>query len=125
MSAKKLNRRQAHWALFLLHIDFHLVHKPGSLMKKADVLSWRIDYKRGVEEDNKHVTLLKPEYFRVCVLCQGHQLIDGSEKEMLSKIRQCTDINEEVVKAVKEMKGSTKKSIKGDEWVEEQRLILF
>ena len=34
MSAKKLNRRQARWALFLSRFNFHLVHKPGSLMKR-------------------------------------------------------------------------------------------
>ena len=39
MSAKKLNCCQAQWALFLLRFNFHLVHKPGSLMKKADTLS--------------------------------------------------------------------------------------
>jgi len=63
MSAKKLNRRQARWSLFLSRFNFHLVHKAGTLMKKADVLSRRVDHKRGVEEDNTNVTLLKPEYF--------------------------------------------------------------
>jgi transposase InsO family protein len=124
MSAKKLNRRQARWSLFLSRFNFHLVHKAGTLMKKADVLSRRVDHKRGVEEDNANITLLKPEYFRVCALRQGHLLIDGSEKAMLSKIRQCTDMDEEVVKAVREMKEG-KKNIRGEEWVEEQGLILF
>jgi hypothetical protein len=125
MSAKKLNRRQARWALFLSRFNFHLIHKPGSLMKKADTLSRRPDHKRGVENDNKNTTLLKPEYFRIRALRQGHLLIDGSEKETLSKIRKCEDMDEEVVKAVKEMKGEKKKTIKGEEWVEEQGLILF
>ena len=57
MSAKKLNRRQARWALFLSRFNFRLVHKPGSLMRKADALSRRPDHKRGVEEDNKDITL--------------------------------------------------------------------
>ena len=125
MSAKKLNRRQARWALFLSRFNFHLVHKPGSLMRKADVLSRRPDHKRGVEEDNKDITLLKPEYFRIRALRQGHLLIDSSEKETLSKIRNCTNMDEEVVKAIREKKGEKKKTIKGDEWAEEQGLILF
>ena len=59
-------------------------------------------------------------------MCQGHLLIDGSEKETLSKIRKCTDLDdEEVIKALKNMKGEKKKSIRGDEWIEEQGLILF
>ena len=125
MSAKKLNRHQAHWALFLSHFNFHLVHKLGSLMKKADTLSRRPDHKKGVEDNNKDITLLKPEYFHICALHQGHLLIDGSEKNMLSKIHNCMDMDEEVVKAVKEMKGEKKKTIKGEEWAEEQGLILF
>jgi len=58
-------------------------------------------------------------------MCQGHLLIDGSEKETLSKIRKCEDLDEEVIKGLKEMKGEKKKSIRGDKWVEEQGLILF
>ena len=58
-------------------------------------------------------------------MCWGHLLIHGSEKETLSKIRKCTDLDEEVIKVLKEMKGEKKKSIRGDEWVEEQGLILF
>jgi len=56
---------------------------------------------------------------------QGHLLIDGSEKETLSKIRKCTNLDKEVIKALKNMKGEKKKSIRGDEWIEEQGLILF
>jgi Integrase zinc binding domain/RNase H-like domain found in reverse transcriptase len=125
MSAKKLNWHQACWALFLSCFNFRLIHKSGSLMKKADILSRRIDHKRGVENDNKNATLLKPEYFWVQVMEQGHLLIDGMEKEILSQIWKCEDRDEEVIKAVKQMKGKKKKTIKGDEWAEEQDLILF
>jgi hypothetical protein len=121
MSAKKLNHHQAYWALFLSCFNFHPIHKPRSLMKKADTLSQRPDHKMGVENDNKNTTLLKPEYFQICALCQGHLLIDGSEKETLSKIRKCEDMDKEVVKVVKEMKGEKKKTIKG----EGTGLILF
>ena len=69
--------------------------------------------------------MLKPEYFCIHALHQGHLLIHSSEKNMLSKIRNCTNMDEEVVKAVKEMKGEKKKTIKGEEWAEEQGLILF
>jgi len=55
---------------------------------------------------------------------QGHLPIDKSEKKTLSKIRRCDDLDE-VIKALKEMKGEKKKSIRGDEWAEEQGLILF
>jgi stalled ribosome alternative rescue factor ArfA len=55
-------------------------------MKKADILSRRIDHKRGVENDNKNTMLLKSEYFRVQAMEQGHLLKDGMEKEILSWI---------------------------------------
>ena len=63
MSAKKLNRCQARWALYLSQFDFHLEHKAGSLMAKADALSRCMDLKKGIESDNKDITLLKPEFF--------------------------------------------------------------
>ena len=58
-------------------------------------------------------------------MCQGHLLINGLEKETLSKIQKCNELDEEVIKALKGMKGEKKKSIKGDEWIEEQGLILI
>ena len=85
----------------------------------------KVLHKRGVENDNSNITLLKPEYFWICAMWQGHLLIDRSEKETISKIRKCNDLDEEVIKALKEMKGEKKKSIREDEWVEEQGLILF
>ena len=39
MTAKKLNHQQVRWALFLSRFNFHLTHKAGTLMKKADALS--------------------------------------------------------------------------------------
>ena len=39
MSAKKLNRRQARWSLYLSHFNFNLHHCPGQSMGKPDALS--------------------------------------------------------------------------------------
>ena len=39
MTAKKLNRRQARWSLYLACFDFKLTHRPGRSMGKPDVLS--------------------------------------------------------------------------------------
>ena len=41
MTAKKLNRRQARWSLYLAHFDFKLTHRPGRSMGKPDALSQR------------------------------------------------------------------------------------
>jgi len=111
MEAKKLNRRQACWALYLSRFDFNLVHKPGPTMGKADALSRHADHKEGIEHDNENVVLLKPEFFKVRVLCQGHLLIEGHEESILTKIRKSKDLDESVVKAVEELKKSSTKQL--------------
>jgi len=54
MKVQKLNRRQAHWALYLSRFDFTLKHVPETKMRKANGLSRRLDWKVGVEKDNKN-----------------------------------------------------------------------
>ena len=66
-------------------------------MGKADALSRHTDHKERererVEHDNENVTLLKPKYFKVCMLCQGHLLIEGEENILLSKIWKSRDLD--------------------------------
>ena len=64
ISSQNLNRRQARWTLYLSRFDFVLKHIQGSKMGKADGLSRRSDWEKGVEGDNKERTLLKPEWVR-------------------------------------------------------------
>ena len=52
MKAQNLNRRQAHWTLYLLRFNFILKHVLGTKMRKADGLSKRLDWKVEVENDN-------------------------------------------------------------------------
>jgi len=47
---------------------------------------------------------LKPEYFKVCTLCQGYLLIEGHKELILAKIRKSKDLDKSVVKAVEELK---------------------
>ena len=70
-------------------------------MGKADTLSRRPDHKEGVEKDNEEVTLLKPEFFAIRALQQGHLVIEGAEEDILSKARKAKELDESVVKAVK------------------------
>ena len=72
--------------LYLTRFDFDLIHKSGSSMGKADALSRRPDHKEGVELDNENITLLKPSFFKIQALQQGHLLINGDEEEILIKI---------------------------------------
>jgi len=57
MTAKKLNRCQAHWSLYLAHFNFKLIHHPGRSMGKPDVLLQRLDHNNGAS-DNKDVVFL-------------------------------------------------------------------
>jgi len=57
MTAKKLNRRQAHWFLYLARFDFLLHHCPRRTMGKPDALSRRADHGNGAS-DNENIVLL-------------------------------------------------------------------
>jgi len=64
MTAKKLNRCQARWSLYLACFDFKLIHHPGCSMGKPDALSRRPDHSKGAS-DNEDVILLRPELIAV------------------------------------------------------------
>jgi len=57
MMAKKLNRRQTRWSLYLAHFNFKLAHCPGHFMRKLDALLQRLDHGKGTF-DNEDVVLL-------------------------------------------------------------------
>jgi len=83
MTAKKLNRRQAHWSLHLARFDFLLHHYPGCTMGKPDALSRRADHGNGAS-NNENVVLLRPEFLVVRAL-EEVELI-GMEQKILSDI---------------------------------------
>ncbi len=64
---QKLNQRQARWVTELAEYHFSLHHKPGTVNKKANLLSQRADHEQG-KEDNNEVTVLKPEHFWAMVM---------------------------------------------------------
>jgi hypothetical protein len=66
-AAQKLNQRQAQWSLYLSRFDFTLHHRPGCSMGKPDALSRWADHGSG-REDNKDMTLLGPDLFRIHAL---------------------------------------------------------
>ncbi|GLB43461.1 putative retrotransposable element tf2 155 kda protein type 1-like [Lyophyllum shimeji] len=84
LTAKKLNRRQARWSLYLANFDFVLHHRPGRSMGKPDALSHRPDHGDG-SPDNADIVLLKPEFFAVRAL-QG-LIAAGEEDKILRDIR--------------------------------------
>ena len=59
-SAKRLNSRQARWALFYSRFDFNLAYRPGSKNIKPDALSRVFDPEDRAEPPE---TILRPEVF--------------------------------------------------------------
>jgi hypothetical protein len=61
--AKKLNRRQARWSLYLSEFDVKLVHTPGSKMVQSDALSRRPDLCPDEDHDNEDIVMLPDTMF--------------------------------------------------------------
>jgi hypothetical protein len=83
--AQKLNYRQAHWSLYLLHFDFTLHHKPGQSMGKPNALSRWANHGSG-QGDNDNLMLLAPELFRIHALAGAR--LQGDEWNILQEVWQ-------------------------------------
>jgi hypothetical protein len=124
--AQKLNRRQARWSLYLSRFDFSLHHKPGRTMGKPDALSRRADHGSG-HEDNRDMTLLGPELFRIHAL-SAMELV-GGERKIMKDIRRSlgnSELEEFVAKAARELrKDRGRTSIRSAEWSESNGLLTY
>src|SRR6202453_1790373 len=115
LMSKKLTCRQVRWCLFLSRFDFLMTYRKGTLSTKVDLLSRRSDHDWG-ENDNDNIILLKPEYFCIVALSQGHVLINAEETPLLSEIRKSKVYDESVVKAIEDLKKSSTKRLHSNEW---------
>jgi len=122
MNNQKLNRWQARWALYLSRFDFVLKHVPGSKMGKADGLSRRSDWEVGIERDNEEQTLIKREWLEARAAEVSEVVID--RVDILDRIRKSKARDDEVVKAVEEMKQAGVKVLRDEEWREHEGLML-
>ena len=71
-------------------------------MEKVDSLSRRPDWKVGVERDNEDETLVKPEWLEVRKMEKVEIIME--EVNLLEKMKQSKVKDNEVVKAIEEMK---------------------
>jgi len=113
MKAQKLNWRQARWALYLSRFNFTLKYVPGSKMGKADSLSRRLDWKIGIERDNEDKMLVKPEWLKMRRTETVEIIVE--RVDLLKKVKQSKVKDDEVVKAVKEMKRAGVKMLRDEE----------
>ena len=114
-TARKLNRRQARWSLFLSEFDLKLVHTPGSKMIQSDALSRRPDHVLE-DTDNEDIVLLPDNIF-----------IKMVDLEMKTKIEDGTKDDELVQKAILALKDSTLPPIKSslEDWEIRDGLLFF
>ena len=110
---QKLNRRQARWTLYLSRFNFTLKHILGSKMGKANSLSRRLDQKIGVERDNEDKTLVKLEWLKVRKTEKIEVIVEGVD--LLEKVRQLKVKDDEVVRAVEEIKQAGVKILQDEE----------
>ena len=113
MKVQKLNRRQVKQALYLSRFDFMLKHVLESKIGKVDSLSRRPDWKVGVERDNKDETLVKPEWLEVRKMEKVEIIME--EVNLLEKMKQSKVKDNEVVKAIEEMKQAEVKMLRDEE----------
>jgi len=122
MSNQKLNHRQVRWALYLSRFNFVLKYISGSKMGKVDGLSRRPDWEVGIEKDNEEQVLVKKEWLEVKRIKIAEVIIE--EVDLLDKVRKCEAKDDEVVKAVEEMKKAGVRIPRDEEWHQKDGLML-
>ncbi len=88
-------------------------------MGKPDALFHHPDHPQG-QEDNSDITLLNPDQFKLW--SSKTTLIRGLETELLECIKQAQELDEPVVKALKELDAG---NIHMEEWQQDGRVVLF
>ena len=89
-------------------------------MEKVDRLRRRPDWKVGIENNNNNHTLIK--YYWIHSLSKV--VIEGSEVDIVEKIKNARSKDEEVVRIVEEMKKTEIKVLWEDKWQIEGDLVL-
>jgi len=82
-------------------------------MGKVDSLSRRPDWEVGVEKDNEDETLVKPEWLEVKKVETVEIIVDGID--LLEEVKKSKVKDDEVVKAVEEMKKAGVKMLRDKE----------
>jgi hypothetical protein len=87
--ARKLNRRQARWSLYLSEFDVKLVHTPGNKMIQSDALSRRPDYVPDEDNDNEDIVMLPDALF-----------INLVDLDLQKRIASCNDMDKDATDAL-------------------------
>ncbi|GLB43134.1 putative retrotransposable element tf2 155 kda protein type 1-like [Lyophyllum shimeji] len=124
-TARKLNRRQARWSLYLSRFNFSLHHRPGRSMGKPDALSRRADH-GDRSGDNANIVLLRPELFAIRAV-EGVELV-GAEKGVLDEVKRgnMAELFEELVAtAARELARTGVQAVRSSDWSKRDGLLCF
>ena len=98
-----------------------LKHVLESKMEKANSLSKRLDWKVEVKKDNEDQRLVKPEWLEVRKMEIVEIIVDGVD--LLEEVRKSKVKDDEIVKAVEEIKKAGVKMLRDKEWREVDGII--
>ena len=90
---------------------------PGSSIGRANSLSQRPDWQVGVEKNNENKVLIKKKWIEVRAMQVEEVIIEGVD--IIEKIKKSEAKDDEVIKAVEEMKRAGVKVLRDEEWREE------
>jgi len=107
--------------LYLSRFNFTLKHVPGSKIGKADSLSRRPDWETSVERNNEDEKLIKPKWLEARKIEVVEIIVDGVD--LLEEVRKSKVKDDEVVKAVEEMKRAGVKMLRDEEWREVDNIM--
>ena len=95
--------------------DFVLKHMASKSMGRADSLSRRADWAEEVERDNKNQVMLKKKWLEIRAMDRKQWLIEGAKEEIIERIKKSEARDDEVIKAVEEMKKAGVKVLRNEE----------
>ena len=113
IKVQKLNKKQARQTLYLSRFNFILKYISGSKIEKMDSLSRRLDQEIGIEKDNENEILVKPEWLEVRKTEKVEVIVE--EVDLLEKVKQLKVKDNEMIKAVEEIKQAKVKILRDKE----------
>ena len=93
-------------------------------MEQANSLSKRTDWAEEVERDNKNQVMLKKEWLEIRAIEKEQLLIERAEEEIIEKIKKSEVKDDEVIKAVEEIKKAGVKILRNEKWQIDDDLVL-
>ena len=131
-----LNYHQARWSLYLSQFNYSLTYRAGRHSAKLDVLSRHVDH-QPEGDDNKDQIMLPAERFTPEPPDTSNEHLATEEtdtepsrihietngSDIMTRIHSCTDRDESVMRALKELGSGV--NLRGDEWEECDGLVLF